>query len=320
MQVKSANIMSAQLGQDAGCRLLALPEGILSQILPWDDWFTALSLAATCRKLHAVFKVLQPPATVLDCDVTRPKFNTSLEGIVPALHVFQFEWDEWADALISKMLLKKKRDSQSIGHGLAKLFCVWTQSEAAKTWQEKDNPQARMREMVCQTGFAGYFSDLDTLDIRPDPDQKDFWECRLSVPNMHWDTDDRRLQKHLSTVLQPLVEALTEFANTKGPNVPHISVLISNYDDGAFWPKYADPPPGHVIASWRHYVHAAMPLLNVLSSTATMRRTMTKRTMTRRMIMVMRSLPRMQAQRLRLISSLNPALTLMPSLRLIGRL
>lgn len=243
MQAKSANVMSAQLGQDAACQLLALPEGVLAQILPWDDWFTALALAACCRKLHAMFKGLQPPATVLDCDITRPKFNTWFAGVSPARHVFQFEWDEWADALIGKLLLKKKRASQSIGHGLAKLFRAWTRSEAAKTWQEKENPQARFHEILLRSGYTGSFPDIDTLDIGSDPDQKDFWECHLSVPNMHWDTDNRRLQRHLSTVLQPLVDALTEFANTKGPNVPHVSVLISNYDEAAFWPKYADPPP-----------------------------------------------------------------------------
>ncbi len=36
---------------------------------------------------------------------------------------------------------------------------------------------------------------------------------------------------------------MTKFANTMQPNVPHVSVFISNYDDSGFRPKYAEPPP-----------------------------------------------------------------------------
>lgn len=63
----------------------------------------------TCHKLHDIFDGLQPPVTVLDCDVTRPKFQTKVGGAVPLVDIFQFEWDGWADALMKKFLLRRRR-------------------------------------------------------------------------------------------------------------------------------------------------------------------------------------------------------------------
>ncbi len=76
----------------------------------------------TCHKLHDVFEGLQPPVTVLDCDVTRPKFQTKVGSVVPLIDIFQIEWDEWADVLMKKFMLKRRRASVSVGKGLAKLF------------------------------------------------------------------------------------------------------------------------------------------------------------------------------------------------------
>jgi len=62
----------------------------------------------TCHKLHDVFEGLQPPVTVLDCDVTRPKFQTKVGSVVPLIDIFQFEWDEWADMLMKKFVVEEK--------------------------------------------------------------------------------------------------------------------------------------------------------------------------------------------------------------------
>ena len=37
---------------------------------------------------------------------------------------------------MQRYLMKKRRASQSVGHGLAKLFNAWTHSDAARTWQK----------------------------------------------------------------------------------------------------------------------------------------------------------------------------------------
>lgn len=66
---------------------------------------------------------------------------------------------------------------------------------------------------------------------------KSTWECPLSIPNIHWDTDSRVLQKHFTSCLQSLllIHALTEYAQRMGTTVPHVSVFIFNHNDSGFW-------------------------------------------------------------------------------------
>ena len=193
----------------------------------------------TCHKLYDIFEGLQPPVTVLDCDVTRPKFETKVGSVVPLIDIFQFEWDGWADTLMKKFLLKRRRASLSVGKGLTKLFRAWTHTKEAKTWQRGRLARAKIIDFVRQGGSLAF----ETVELSAEQDQGEYWECHLSIPNLHWDTSDACLQKHFTTILQPVVDAMTEFANTMQPSVPHVSLFISNYDDSAFWPKYAEPPP-----------------------------------------------------------------------------
>lgn len=227
MEAKFASSASNSTPADhSACQLLGLPDSILAQIVSCDDdgWFTALSWSMTCHRMHDLLNSLQPPMTVLDSDILKPKFKTKVDSEGPLVEILEFEWDEWGDAIMQKYLLKKRRASQSVGHGLAKLFLAWTQSDAAKAWQ---------KSRVVHT----------KTDACAEQDHEEYWGCHLSIPNLHWDTDNRVLQKHLASSLQPLVHALTVYARSMGTTVPHVSVFISNYDDSVFWPKYADPPP-----------------------------------------------------------------------------
>ena len=219
------------------CQLLKLPDSILAQIISRDDdgWFTALSWSLTCHRMHDLFKSLQPPMTVLDSDILKPNFNMKVDSKEPLVQIFEFEWDEWGDAIMQKYLMKRRRASQSVGHGLAKLFRAWTQSDAAKAWQKSCVAHTRRLDVDHQG--------VDMLNTRADQEHEEYWECHLSIPNLRWDTDNRVLQKHFTLSLQPLVHALTQYAHSMGSTVPHVSVFMSNYDDSVVWPKYADPPP-----------------------------------------------------------------------------
>ncbi len=231
------NAAAPQPDRRTPCQLLALPDGVLAQVTSCCDWFEALSWSMTCHRLHEIFEGLQPPVTVLDCDVTRPKFQTKVGSVVPLIDIFQFEWDGWAEALMKNFL--RRRASLRVGQGLAKLFRAWTHTEEARTWQRGRLARAKIIDFVRQGGSLAF----ETVELSAEQDQGEYWECHLSIPNLHWDTSDAPLQKHFTTILQPLVDAVTEFANTMQPNVPHVSVFISNYDDSVFWPKYAEPPP-----------------------------------------------------------------------------
>ena len=154
------------------------------------------------------------------------------------MEIFEFEWDEWGDAIMQKYLMKKRRASQSVGRGLAKLFRAWTQSDAAEAWQKSRVAHGKTLDLDQQVPQGA-----DIVDTHADQVHEEYWECHLSMPNLHWDTDNRVLQKHFTASLQPLVHALSEYAQSMGSTVPHVSVFISNYDDSVFWPKYADPPP-----------------------------------------------------------------------------
>ncbi|KAA6420474.1 MAG: hypothetical protein FRX49_09635, partial [Trebouxia sp. A1-2] len=173
----------------------------------------------------------------LRCD--EAQVSHEFGSVAPLILIFQFEWDGWADALMKKFLLKRRRASLSVGHGLAKLFRAWTHTKEATTWQIVRLAHANLIDFVRQGGSLAF----ETVELNAEQDQDEYWECHLSIPNLHWDTSDARLQKHFTTILQPLVDAVTAFANTMQPKAPHVSVCISNYDDSVFWPKYAEPPP-----------------------------------------------------------------------------
>ena len=223
----TSDASAPELEDKPPCHLLTLPEDVLAQIVRCDDWFMALHWSMTCHKLHDVVTNMQPPMTVLDSIVLEPTFKTKPDSVLPLVDLFQFIWDESSDLLLKKMLLKKRRASYSIGQGLAKMFRAWTKTEAAQAWRQTHLTAHKVLESFTNGEDIGLEDiELDTVQI-----QDEYWECQLSVPNLHWDTDDRRLQKHLTAALQPLVDALTEFANTMEPNVPHVSIFISNYDE-----------------------------------------------------------------------------------------
>jgi len=100
--------------------------------------------------------------------------------VVPLTDIFQFEWDGWADALMKKFMLKKRRASLSVGQGLAKLFRAWTHTKEARTWQRL--PRAKIIDFVRQ-GF-------ETVELNAEQDQDEYRECHLSIPNLHWDASD----------------------------------------------------------------------------------------------------------------------------------
>ena len=232
-------LATAKADQAPSTELLTLPDHVLEHITSQLDIWEAVYLAQTCHKLHKLFNSMQPPMTVLDSSILRPSFSVELEGSVPLVHIFHFKWDEWADGMMQKMLLRKQRASISIGKGLAKHFCAWTKTQEAKTWQAVRTFQHSLLNFLQDGGDIGF----ETCFEPSDKPVEEFIECQLSIPNMHWDTDSRRLQKHFTAVMQPLVEALTSFVKDMQPVVPHVSISISNYDDAAFWPKYSDPPP-----------------------------------------------------------------------------
>ena len=140
---------------------------------------------------------------------------------------------------MQKMLLRKQRASISIGKGLAKQFCAWTKTQEARTWQAVRTFQHSLLSFLREGGDIGFEHRVELSD-KP---VEEFIECQLSIPNLKWDTDSRRLQKHFTAVMQPLVEALTSFVKDMQPTVPHVFISISNYDDAAFWPTYRPRPP-----------------------------------------------------------------------------
>lgn len=193
----------------------------------------------TCHKMNKLISKMQPPMTLLDSSMLKPKFKTELGSAAPLIHLFEFEWDGWGDAFLKKMLLKRKRASQSIGKGLAKLFCAWTKTDAAHQWQKERPLQHAVLNFLRQGGNIGF----ETIVEPSDEPLEEFIECHLNIPNMCWNVNSRRLQTHFTAVMQPLVHALTDFVKDMQPTVPHIAVFISNYAPDIPLPKYRDPPP-----------------------------------------------------------------------------
>ena len=144
--------------------------------------------------MHDLLNSLQLPMTVLDSDILKPKFKTQVDSEEPLVEIFKSEWDEWGDAIMQQYLMKK-----SVGHGLAKLFRAWTHSGAAKAWQESRVAHSKTLDLHHQVPQGA--------DIMGTHAHEEYWECHLSVPNLHWDTDNRVLQKHFAAPLQPLVHA-----------------------------------------------------------------------------------------------------------------
>lgn len=216
--------------------LLSLPDCILERITSQLDCYEAMWLKQTCHKMDKLISEMQPPMTVLDTKILKPTFKVKLDSVVPLIHILECEWDEWGDAIMKRLLLKKKRASQSIGKGLAKVFSAWTKTQEAQDWQEFRPGQHLLinylQNIGCETAIEPSDKPLD-----------EFIECHLNIPNVCWDVDNRCLQKHFSTVMQPLVNALTSFVQDMVPIVPHIAVFISNYEPAIPLPKYKDPPP-----------------------------------------------------------------------------
>ena len=157
------------------------------------------------------------------------------------MHIFQFSWDHTVEGVIKRMLLgKPPTDSTNIAKGLVKLLRAWRKTEEAQQWRQDRSAQYKV---LLRVTSVSNLASLEQSTAVPDDDfQAECIERSLSVPNFCWDMDCKDLQQHFTSLMQPLVEALTDFANTIAPKAPHVSIAISNYQkDDAYSSRHGAP-------------------------------------------------------------------------------